>query len=72
VLLFNSVCLNYSCEDMFTGGLADVAGSLPKALAKRGHRVMVVLWLFLIAFALWPVFAASYRCGHWIKRIYLV
>ena len=25
-----------------TGGLADVAGALPQALAKRGHRVMVV------------------------------
>lgn len=26
-----------------TGGLGDVAGGLPKALAKRGHRVMVVV-----------------------------
>nr|ABA64552.1 starch synthase II [Amaranthus cruentus] len=26
-----------------TGGLGDVAGALPKALARRGHRVMVVI-----------------------------
>nr|DAD27917.1 TPA_asm: hypothetical protein HUJ06_029385 [Nelumbo nucifera] len=25
-----------------TGGLGDVAGALPKALARRGHRVLVV------------------------------
>lgn len=26
------------------GGLGDVAGALPKALARRGHRVMVFLF----------------------------
>src|SRR3954447_16821184 len=29
-----------------TGGLADVAGSLPRALAQRGHHVAVVLPLY--------------------------
>ncbi|XP_008230773.1 PREDICTED: granule-bound starch synthase 2, chloroplastic/amyloplastic [Prunus mume] len=29
-----------------TGGLGDVAGALPKALARRGHRVMVVAPLY--------------------------
>nr|XP_043618473.1 granule-bound starch synthase 2, chloroplastic/amyloplastic-like isoform X2 [Erigeron canadensis] len=29
-----------------TGGLGDVAGALPKALAARGHRVMVVVPLY--------------------------
>lgn len=31
---------------VFIGGLGDVAGSLPKALARRGHRVMVMLFFF--------------------------
>ncbi|KAG8091672.1 hypothetical protein GUJ93_ZPchr0012g19393 [Zizania palustris] len=29
-----------------TGGLGDVAGALPKALARRGHRVMVVVPMY--------------------------
>ncbi len=27
----------------YTGGLGDVMGALPKALARRGHRTMVVV-----------------------------
>ncbi|GJU38247.1 granule-bound starch synthase 2, chloroplastic/amyloplastic [Tanacetum coccineum] len=38
VVLVASECTPWSK----TGGLGDVAGALPKALAKRGHRVMVV------------------------------
>ncbi|CAM0913603.1 unnamed protein product [Alopecurus aequalis] len=39
VILVSAECSPW-CK---TGGLGDVAGALPKALAKRGHRVMVVV-----------------------------
>eukprot|EP00803_Ostreobium_quekettii_P006806 evm.model.scf_662.3 EVM.evm.TU.scf_662.3 scf_662:24974-40282(-) len=38
VVMVGAECAPYSK----TGGLGDVMGALPKALAKRGHRVMVV------------------------------
>lgn len=34
--------------ESFVGGLGDVAGALPKALARRGHRVMVLLFSYVI------------------------
>jgi len=40
-----------------TGGLADVAGALPEALARRGHRVTRVL----------PLYAAVDRRAHGLK-----
>ena len=36
-----------------TGGLADVSGSLPVALAARGHRVAVILPLYNSISAQW-------------------
>ncbi|KAJ1399695.1 Starch synthase, catalytic domain [Sesbania bispinosa] len=39
VILVAAECAPFSK----TGGLGDVAGSLPKALARRGHRVMIVV-----------------------------
>ncbi len=42
-----------------TGGLADVAGSLPKALAKRGHKVKVLM----------PKYRATYSVDHRTKRV---
>ncbi|KAI4387796.1 hypothetical protein MLD38_000199 [Melastoma candidum] len=39
IILIAAECVPWSK----TGGLGDVAGSLPKALARRGHRVMVVV-----------------------------
>ncbi|KAL5582275.1 hypothetical protein UlMin_014717 [Ulmus minor] len=38
IILVSAECAPWSK----TGGLGDVAGALPKALARRGHRVMVV------------------------------
>ncbi|CAL5185886.1 unnamed protein product [Lathyrus oleraceus] len=38
IILVSAECAPWSK----TGGLGDVAGSLPKALARRGHRVMIV------------------------------
>ncbi|WCJ25673.1 Starch synthase 2 chloroplastic/amyloplastic [Euphorbia peplus] len=38
IILVSAECAPWSK----TGGLGDVAGSLPKALARRGHRVMVL------------------------------
>ncbi|CAH9067808.1 unnamed protein product [Cuscuta europaea] len=42
VILVSAECAPWSK----TGGLGDVAGALPKALARRGHRVMVVVPLY--------------------------
>ncbi|GFQ02147.1 granule-bound starch synthase 2 chloroplastic/amyloplastic [Phtheirospermum japonicum] len=39
IILVSAECTPWSK----TGGLGDVAGALPKALARRGHRVMVVV-----------------------------
>lgn len=45
---FNIVFVTAEAEPYSkTGGLADVCGSLPIALAARGHRVMVVLPRYL-------------------------
>ncbi|KAH1128994.1 hypothetical protein J1N35_000372 [Gossypium stocksii] len=45
IILVAAECAPWSktgCCNLIIGGLGDVAGSLPKALARRGHRVMVL------------------------------
>ncbi|EPS68296.1 hypothetical protein M569_06471, partial [Genlisea aurea] len=42
--VMNVILVSCECSPWIkTGGLGDVAGALPKALARRGHRVMVVI-----------------------------
>ncbi|XP_051140497.1 granule-bound starch synthase 2, chloroplastic/amyloplastic isoform X2 [Andrographis paniculata] len=44
VNVMNIILVAAECAPWYkTGGLGDVAGALPKALARRGHRVMVVI-----------------------------
>ncbi|KAK9107571.1 hypothetical protein Syun_023582 [Stephania yunnanensis] len=42
IILIAAECAPW-CKTVMSGGLGDVAGALPKALARRGHRVMVVV-----------------------------
>lgn len=50
-----------------TGGLADVCGSLPIALASRGHRVMVVLPRYLRGTSEDCIYSGTVDLDHRIK-----
>jgi hypothetical protein len=61
---------------IFLGGLGDVVGALPKALARRGHRVMVVHFpfcflkvsCFFIILHIWWI----YKLRTWVAHSWIL